>query len=234
MKTLKEVINISPKEIIIGTILSCLALGITFGIYLGRSTIPKPSHKNVPMELYIQDTIFTINSDNYLNLRNLSHDGDMKKMSRSLNYKHPTIIAIANYLTRYSNSKEQEAEDIWFFVRNRTQPYPDSAIVKEENYVRDPLETLVESYGDCEDDIGLAGSLMKARGIGVAILGFNGHAMLGIKGNFQGKYFEHNGIKYYVADSYIKTIWTTRRKEHNIGNISEKYADSIPTIYPIK
>ena len=72
----------------------------------------------------------------------------------------------------------------------------------EEDYVRYPIETLVDGVGDCEDMVILAASLLHEMGYGVILVSLPEHLALGIKYDpkFRGTYYTYEGEKYYYLE----------------------------------
>lgn len=78
----------------------------------------------------------------------------------------------------------------------------DESSRSEEDYVRYPIETLVDGIGDCEDVAILAATLLHEMGYGVLLVMFPDHLALAIKydGDFLGTYYEYEGGKYYYLE----------------------------------
>lgn len=88
-----------------------------------------------------------------------------------------------------------------------------------DEYPKYPLETLYDKGGDCEDMSILLASLLTELGYGTALICFDDHMGVGIKGSddLPGYYFEKYGTRYY----YIETTspgWS-------IGEIPDEYID---------
>lgn len=75
-----------------------------------------------------------------------------------------------------------------------------------EEYPRYPSETLLEKTGDCEDLSILAAVMIRELGYGVALIVFDDHVGIGIKGAgyLPGYCFENDGDQYY----YLETTHT--------------------------
>lgn len=163
---------------------------------------------NVPLPIKVQDSIFYASSEVYKKHKNNSHFGDFEDMSNFIDYRDPTIKSISDYFVKESLSKEETLEKMWEFVRSHVKYYADSLITSfTGNYIRSPLETLIEGKGDCEDIAILFASLVKAQGWGVCLFHLKNkdkevsHVAAGVAGDFEGWHFKINGKKYFIADS---------------------------------
>ncbi|MBI5065794.1 hypothetical protein HZA97_06155 [Candidatus Woesearchaeota archaeon] len=168
-----------------------------------------------------------INSSDYLRFKVQSHriqnDSDMLNF---VTYNHPQIKNIAEYLK--NNFTEDPAETILEFVHKIVY---NSTIESDREYVRYPIETLVERNGDCEDLTILAAALMKSIDIDVALVhipggiidgkNVTGHMPLGVAGNYTGNYYEAEGKKYFYAET-TGTHWAGRPSSWTIGQIPEE------------
>jgi len=78
----------------------------------------------------------------------------------------------------------------------------DEASKGVEDYVRYPIETLVDGVGDCEDVVILAASLLHEMGYSVILLSLPEHLALGIKYDpkYRGTYYKYEGEKYYYLE----------------------------------
>lgn len=75
---------------------------------------------------------------------------------------------------------------------------------KSENgeYPKYPVESLVDTEGDCKDVSVLAAALLKTMGYDVALLYVPGHVALGVVGaeGLEGAHVEHDGKEYYYCE----------------------------------
>ncbi len=113
-------------------------------------------------------------------------------------------------------------------------PYTvDKVTTGYDEYPRYPIETLVDSGGDCEDTTILMLSLLDSMEYGAVVLTFSatatagGHLAAGVKGGegIYGSYYEYNGAKYYFLE--------TTGNDWELGDIPDEYADSKASIYPL-
>ena len=72
----------------------------------------------------------------------------------------------------------------------------------EDEYIRYPIETLVDGIGDCEDVVILAATILHEMGYSVLLVMLSEHLALAIKydGDFSGTYYNYNGSKYYYLE----------------------------------
>lgn len=78
----------------------------------------------------------------------------------------------------------------------------DSLSRGEEEYIRYPIETLVDGLGDCEDMVILAASILHEMGYSVLLVMFHNHLGMAIRYDkeLQGTYYEYDGGKYYYLE----------------------------------
>ncbi len=165
-----------------------------------------------------------IRLSDYLALRSRTHrTKDILEYGPFLT-PHPTIDELAQELTRNSPSSEQAAQRILNFVHHGII-YDASIESYGVDYVRHPLETLVEGNGDCEDTTLLGAALSRARNLDVVLVVFppspgtmTGHIGYAVAANFQGAYFEVNEKKYFYAET-TGTYWLSKPSLWKIGDI---------------
>lgn len=97
----------------------------------------------------------------------------------------------------------------------------------EEDYVRYPVETLIDKEGDCEDMVVLLATILDEMGYGIVFLQFPGHMALGICCNddFEGVYYRYNGKRYFYLE--------TTAKNWKIGVVPDEFRDRNPVILPL-
>jgi hypothetical protein len=171
----------------------------------------------------------------YMEFKNMNHsDSTYEDMLNWVTYTNQTIERHTKLMTKDKKSKEEKAQIILDFVHTR---FYDKSIEEGPNYVKYPIETMVEGVGDCEDMAILAASMMKSIGIDVALVVYtpeNGnHVALGISGDFKGIYFEEKGKKYYYAET-TGTEWLSNRAKWRIGEMPEEYTYREALIFPVK
>lgn len=183
-----------------------------------------------------------ISAANYIAYKNMNHFiGNNSELVKFVTWQDPTIKQIANYLTRDCKTNEEAAQALLDFTRRRF--YDASSEKSDRDYVKYPLETLVEG-GDCEDTAILAAALMKAKGIDVAILVLDlgktpTHAVVGVCGNFElnnNRYGHHsNGKSYFYAES-SGTVWKVNGQylQSKIGEIPEDYKNKPAWVFAVE
>lgn len=112
------------------------------------------------------------------------------------------------------------------FVQSLRYEY-DIKSKKEEDYVRYPLETLVDGEGDCEDMVVLAASILYEMGYGVLLVSLPEHLALAVKCSefFPGTYYEYEGSRYYYLEM-TSVGW-------DLGQIPAKYKEVEATLIPV-
>ena len=97
----------------------------------------------------------------------------------------------------------------------------------EDEYVRYPIETLVDGVGDCEDMVILAASILYEMGYNVLLVMLPEHLALAIKydKNFPGTYYEYDGSRYYYLEM-TNAGW-------DLGQIPNQYKHQTVTLIPL-
>ena len=151
-----------------------------------------------------------------------------------ITYDNKTIKRIAESLTEKSKTKEESAQIILDFVHTI---FYDVSIEENRDYVRYPIETIVEKNGDCEDLSILGVALMKSIGIDAGLVQIdkkgNGHVAIVVNGNFQGAYYNVNGKKYFYAEATSPEL-LSQRSGWEIGEIPKENKDLTANIHTFK
>jgi predicted transglutaminase-like cysteine proteinase len=140
------------------------------------------------------------------------------------------LLGIVEKLRAFSNvggfTEVQRVSLVVSFVQNI--PYTNDLITTGyDEYPRYPLETLVDSGGDCEDTSILAASLLKLMGFDAVILSYPNHMAVGISiTNISGSYYASDGKHYYYVE--------TTGKNWKIGEIPSEYKDLSVTILSLE
>lgn len=97
----------------------------------------------------------------------------------------------------------------------------------EDEYVRYPIETLVDGVGDCEDVVILAASILHEMGYSVLLVMLPEHLALAVKydKNFPGTYYEYGGSRYYYLEM-TNEGW-------DLGQIPNQYKHQTATLIPL-
>lgn len=114
------------------------------------------------------------------------------------------------------------------FVAAFVQSFPytsDSVTTSYDEYPRYPIETLVDSGGDCEDTSILIASLLNSMNYGVTIIILPDHCAIGVLGGegIYGSYYEYEGGKYYYVET-TNTGW-------GIGEIPDEHKGATANLY---
>ena len=97
----------------------------------------------------------------------------------------------------------------------------------EKEYVRYPVETLIDGVGDCEDTSILMAAILNEMGYGVVLLSLPNHLALGVKGD---NTIEGN---YYLFDNERYCYLETTDKGWKLGEVPKRYANSTAKILPL-
>ena len=98
-------------------------------------------------------------------------------------------------------SETDHVYNVISFVQSLRYEY-DLKSKQEKDYVRYPLETLVDGEGDCEDMVILAASILYEMGYGVLLVSLPEHLALAVQCSefFPGTYYEYEGERYYYLE----------------------------------
>jgi len=154
------------------------------------------------------------NRSEYLSLAVGPHwnDTDEDSFAKVLNIPCQDVKRLADYLSGQAATDIQRVNNILKFVQYLPYIYD----APDDNYVRHPLETLVEGGGDCEDTSVLAAKLLLSagnEGYPVVLLtvdsnadGEADHMMIGVSvAGASGDFYEVNGTRYYVCETTSTT-----------------------------
>ena len=97
----------------------------------------------------------------------------------------------------------------------------------EQEYVRFPLETLVDGVGDCEDMAILAATILHEMGYDVMLVTLPDHMALAVarEEGYEGTFYEYGGRRYYYLE-VTNTGWA-------IGQIPREYRSSQAKLIPL-
>jgi hypothetical protein len=71
------------------------------------------------------------------------------------------------------------------------------------DWARFPSEYFTLGGGDCEDSSLAMVALLNDAGLDAAYLGFQGHLAVGVRGPFEGRYYEHEGHAWFLAETAV-------------------------------
>lgn len=146
--------------------------------------------------------------------------------SEFVTYDDEFIKYMAEELSKEYTDSEDQANYILSFVQSL------SYLPEEEEYVRYPVETVVDN-GDCEDTAILFAAIMKASGYKAALINLEGHVLTGVALPEEPEYgtqeyiywWEKNGEKYYTCE--------TTGEGWNVGDLPEEYQDKSAKVIEI-
>lgn len=103
----------------------------------------------------------------------------------------------------------------------------DLASKGEDDYIRFPVETLVDGVGDCEDMSILAAAILHEMGYRVLLVQLPEHLALAVNcgSELSGSYYNYQGSRYYYLE-VTNTGW-------DIGQIPDAYKNSSVTLIPL-
>jgi hypothetical protein len=139
-------------------------------------------------------------------------------------YISKVVEAFYDIAAQEGYSSQQTVNLVISFVQSL--PYTsDDVTTAFDEYVRYPLETLVDGGGDCEDTSILTSALLDAMNNEVVLLNFPGHVAVGVNVDVVGSYFSYEGEHYYYLE--------TTGEGWEIGVIPTEYQGTPAVIYPI-
>ena len=111
------------------------------------------------------------------------------------------------------------------FVQSFPYAYDDDS-KGEEEYVRYPVETLVDGCGDCEDKVALLAAILYEMGIDFVLLSLPEHLALAVRceGVVAERYIDFNHKKYYYVETTMEG-W-------QVGQVPPDYAFAKMEAYP--
>jgi hypothetical protein len=139
-------------------------------------------------------------------------------------YISTVVEAFYDIAVQEGYNSQQTVNLVISFVQSL--PYTsDDVTTAFDEYVRYPLETLVDGGGDCEDTSILTSALLEAMNNEIVLLNFPGHVAVGVNVDAVGSYFSHEGENYFYLE--------TTGEGWEIGVIPTEYQGTSAVIYPI-
>jgi hypothetical protein len=139
-------------------------------------------------------------------------------------YISTVVEAFYDIAVQEGYDRQQTVNLVISFVQSL--PYTsDDVTTAFDEYVRYPLETLVDGGGDCEDTSILTSALLDAMNNEVVLLNFPGHVAVGVNIEVAGSYFSYEGENYFYLE--------TTGEGWEIGTIPTEYQGTSAVIYPI-
>ena len=141
-------------------------------------------------------------------------------------HDRPVMQSIAQEFSRYAFTEKDRIELALTFVQSLRYAFDADSKGKDE-YVRYPIETLVDGCGDCEDKVALLVALLYEMDIDFVLLVMPEHMALGVHcDEIEGsRYLLYQGKKYYYMETTMPN-W-------EIGQIPEDYLKAEMEVVPV-
>lgn len=141
-------------------------------------------------------------------------------------HDRPLMHALAQEFSRYALTEKDQIELALSFVQSLPYAF-DSDSKDEDEYVRYPVETLVDGCGDCEDKVALLVALLYEMDKDFVLLVMPEHMALGVHcDEIEGhRYLLYQGKKYYFMETTMPN-W-------QIGQIPEDYFGAEAEVVPV-
>ena len=143
--------------------------------------------------------------------------GDNRKSFVFSEYGKPVVRDLANKLEAIARTDADRVETALTYVQSLPYSYDSTSKGKDE-YVRYPVETLVDGCGDCEDKSVLLAAILYEMNIGFVLLMAPDHMAVGVNCEHHDDTtgFMFNGKKYYYAE--------TTETDFKIGQVPDNVA----------
>ena len=140
-------------------------------------------------------------------------------------YDRPFIRELADRFSERAFTDLDKVNLAMTFVQSFPYAYDDDS-KGEEEYVRYPIETLVDGSGDCEDKVVLLASLLYEMDIDFVLLSLPEHLALAVRcdGVLAERYIVFRNKRYYYVETTMEG-W-------QIGQVPPDYAFSEVEVYP--
>lgn len=117
-------------------------------------------------------------------------------------YDRDLVRSLSSQLCDPSSSTLDNVKTATAFVQSLPYAYDEESIGQAE-YVRYPVETLVDGVGDCEDKVVLLAALYQEMGVDFVLLVIPDHLALGVAcGPMRsGQYVQYEGQRYYFVET---------------------------------
>ena len=141
-------------------------------------------------------------------------------------HDRPLMHALAQEFSRYAFTEKDQIELALSFVQSLPYAF-DSDSKDEDEYVRYPVETLVDGCGDCEDKVALLVALLYEMDKDFVLLVLPEHMALGVHcDEIEGsRYLLYQGKKYYFMETTMPN-W-------QIGQVPEDYFGTEVEVVPV-
>ena len=141
-------------------------------------------------------------------------------------HDRPLMHALAQEFSRYALTEKDQIELALSFVQSLPYAF-DTDSKDEDEYVRYPVETLVDGCGDCEDKVALLVALLYEMDKDFVLLVMPEHMALGVHcDEIEGhRYLLYQGKKYYFMETTMPN-W-------QIGQVPEDYFGTEVEVVPV-
>ena len=141
-------------------------------------------------------------------------------------HDRPVIRALAEEFSTHVVSKKEQISLALTFVQSLPYAY-DSTTKGIDEYLRYPIETLVDGYGDCEDKVALLAALLYEMDVDFILLVLPEHMAVGVHCDEveSDQYLLFHGKKYYYLETTMEG-W-------QIGQIPEDYHNAKMEAVPV-
>lgn len=186
--------------------------------------------KNYSIELEISEELY----DYYQNEReHLAYHFRIEDAETPVNfysfilsdYDRPFIRELADRFSERAFTDLDKVKLAMTFVQSLPYAFDDDS-KGEEEYVRYPIETLVDGSGDCEDKVALLGAILYEMDIDFVLLSLPEHLALAVhcEGVRTERYISYRNKKYYYVETTMEG-W-------EIGQVPPDYAFADVEVYP--
>lgn len=141
-------------------------------------------------------------------------------------HDRPVLHGLANQFASHATSERESILLALTFVQSLPYAY-DSDTKGEDEYMRYPVETLVDGCGDCEDKVALLAALLYEMDVDFVLLVLPEHMAIGVHCDEVDlpRYLLFQGKKYHYLE--------TTMPDWGIGDIPEKYYSAEIEVVPV-
>ena len=141
-------------------------------------------------------------------------------------YDRPFIHELADRFAERAFTDYDKVNLAMTFVQSLPYAFDDES-TGEDEYVRFPIETLVDGCGDCEDKVALLGAILYEMGIDFVLLSLPEHLALAVRceGVMAERYISYRNKRYHYVETTMEG-WA-------IGQVPPDYALAEVEVYPI-
>ena len=170
---------------------------------------------------YTFSTQLSLSKEKYAYYQGLGHSNLNLVKYATDSYNRKVVKEIAAGIKQQGESLDFTNYEIMMLAASFVQDFPyvtDKESTGELEYVRYPIETLVDNGGDCEDKSILMAAILRELGCEVVIMEFPDHAAVGVEAEREdayGSYAKYGGKKYFYLES-TKSGW-------ELGEIPAEY-----------